>query len=444
MDDAAGWAPGPSARSEVDPFIVMDVLARAQALEAEGRRIVHLEVGQPGTGAPEGARRALAAALEAGPLGYTAGLGLPALRARIAARYGERHGVDLDPARVVVTAGASGAFVLAFAALFEAGARVGLGVPGYPSYRAILKAMSCEAVPIPTRAEARFQPVPGDVAGLDGLIVASPANPTGTILGRSEMAALAAACRAERAALVSDEIYHGLTWGGEEVSALEVWDGGGDRELVLEVLLDDGLARGLAGGAAGTGADGGAAGAEPLHLRVPRGAGRGAGGDGVRRGAGVEPGGLRRQPGGRAGRAAGCGPRPLLAAGRGVLRLGGRLGHGPGQPGAGLRRCWRRRGWRRRRGRISIRSGAAGGCGCPMPARARTWRRAWRGSARGSARGSRGRTVPRTGEPVPASSAALRAPRPRGTRGRAAAPRRPAPAGAWCPARTRTRACTRT
>ena len=222
---ADGWMPGPSVRSEVDPFIVMDVLARAQALEAEGRCIVHLEVGQPGTGAPEGARRALAAALEAGPLGYTAGLGLPALRARIAARYGERHGVDLDPARVVVTAGASGAFVLAFAALFEAGGRVGLGVPGYPSYRAILKAMSCEAVPIPTRAEARFQPVPGDVAGLDGLIVASPANPTGTILGREEMAALAAACRAERAALVSDEIYHGLTWDGEEVSALEVWDG---------------------------------------------------------------------------------------------------------------------------------------------------------------------------------------------------------------------------
>ena len=228
MDERAStgsWSPAPSARSEVDPFIVMDVLARAQALEAEGRRIVHLEVGQPGTGAPEGARRALAAALEAGPLGYTAGLGLPALRARIAARYGERHGIDLDPGRVVVAAGASGAFVLAFAALFEAGARVGLGVPGYPSYRAILKAMSCEPVAIPTRAEDRFQPRPGDVAGLDGLIVASPANPTGTILGRAELGALAAACEAERTALVSDEIYHGLTWGGEEVSALEVWDG---------------------------------------------------------------------------------------------------------------------------------------------------------------------------------------------------------------------------
>ena len=218
------WSPAPSIRSEVDPFIVMDVLARAQALEAEGRHVVHLEVGQPGTGAPAGARRALAAALEAGPLGYTAGLGLPALRTRIAARYGERHGVDLDPARVVVTAGASGAFVLAFAALFETGARVGLGVPGYPSYRAILRAMACEAVPIPTRAEDRFQPVPSDVAGLDGLIVASPANPTGTILGRAEMGALAAACEAERAAFVSDEIYHGLTWAGEEVSALEVWD----------------------------------------------------------------------------------------------------------------------------------------------------------------------------------------------------------------------------
>ena len=214
--------PAPSLRSDVDPFIVMDVLARAQALEAEGRRIVHLEVGQPGTPAPEGARRAVTEAMAKGTLGYTAGLGLPALRRGIARRYAERHGVDLDPARVVVTAGASGAFVLAFSLLFDAGDRVGLGVPGYPSYRSILKAMSLEPVLIETRAADRFQPRPEDVTGLRGLIVASPANPTGTILTRAELAALGDACRAEGTALISDEIYHGLTWSGEEATALEV------------------------------------------------------------------------------------------------------------------------------------------------------------------------------------------------------------------------------
>ena len=214
--------PAPSQRSDVDPFIVMDVLARAQALEAEGRHIVHLEVGQPGTPAPEGARRALTEAMARGTLGYTAGLGLPALRRGIARRYAERHGVEVDPARIVVTAGASGAFVLAFSLLFDAGDRVGLGVPGYPSYRSILKAMSLEPVLIETHAEDRFQPRPKNVAGLRGLIVASPANPTGTILTRDELAALGAACRAEGAALISDEIYHGLTWAGEEATALEV------------------------------------------------------------------------------------------------------------------------------------------------------------------------------------------------------------------------------
>ena len=213
--------PAPSSRSDVDPFIVMDVLARAQVLEAEGRHIVHLEVGQPGTPAPEGARRALAEAMARGTLGYTAGLGLPALRQGIARRYAERHGVEVDPARIVVTAGASGAFVLAFSLLFDAGDRVGLGVPGYPSYRSILKAVSLEPVLIETRAVDRFQPRPGDVAGLKGLIVASPANPTGTILTRSELAALGEACRAEGAALISDEIYHGLTWTGEEATALD-------------------------------------------------------------------------------------------------------------------------------------------------------------------------------------------------------------------------------
>ena len=215
-----------SSRGLVDPFIVMDVMEAAARAEAAGRHIIHMEVGQPGTGAPRAALARLAREMEAGPLGYTVALGLPELRARIARHYGERHGIDLDPGRVVVTAGASGAFLLAFAALFDAGERVGLGEPCYPSYRQILRAMSLIPVGFPTHAGTRFQPVPGDVAaqGLDGLIVASPANPTGTMLDRDAMAALADACAAAGAALVSDEIYHGIGYGMRAVSALEVTD----------------------------------------------------------------------------------------------------------------------------------------------------------------------------------------------------------------------------
>ena len=216
---------GVSARSQVDPFIVMDVLAAANRLEAAGRRVVHMEVGQPGTPAPAAARAALAAAMAAGPLGYTDALGLPALRARIARLYADWYGVDLDPARVVVTAGASGAFVLAFTALFDAGDRVGLGLPGYPSYRQILRALSLEAVGIETAAADRFQPVADALPDrLAGLIVASPANPTGAMLDRASMAALAGVCRDRGMAFVSDEIYHGLHYGARAVSALEVAD----------------------------------------------------------------------------------------------------------------------------------------------------------------------------------------------------------------------------
>ena len=216
--------PRASRRSEVDPFIVMDVMERARRLEAAGRPIVHMEVGQPGTPAPAAALAALRRAMAADPLGYTVALGLPALRERIARLYAEWYGVDLDPDRVVVTAGASAGFLLAFTALFDAGARVGLGLPGYPSYRAILRALSLAPVGIETRADDRFQPVPADVAGLDGLIVASPANPTGTMLDRAALAALADACRDAGAALVSDEIYHGIQFGARAVSALEVSD----------------------------------------------------------------------------------------------------------------------------------------------------------------------------------------------------------------------------
>ena len=213
-------------RSKVDAFIVMDVMEAARRAEAAGRRIIHMEVGQPGTPAPEGARAALARAMKAGSLGYTVALGLPELRARIARHYGDWYGVDLDPARVVVTSGASGAFLLAFTALFDPGARVGIGAPGYPSYRQILRALDLAPVDIETSAENRLQPGPDDLAGRDlaGLLVASPGNPSGTMLDRGALAALIAAAQAAGVQFISDEIYHGLHYAARAVSALEITD----------------------------------------------------------------------------------------------------------------------------------------------------------------------------------------------------------------------------
>lgn len=213
-----------SRRGQVDPFIVMDVMEQARLAEAAGRRIIHMEVGQPSTPAPAAARRALAAALDQ-PLGYTVALGLPALRAGIAALYRRWYGIDLDPARVVITPGSSGAFMLAFSALFDAGDRVAVGEPGYPSYRQILRAMSVEPVGLQTRPENRYQPVPEDIpAGVQGVMIASPGNPSGTMLGRDALAALAARTAELGAALISDEIYHGLSYGARCASALEVTD----------------------------------------------------------------------------------------------------------------------------------------------------------------------------------------------------------------------------
>ena len=216
-----------SSRSKVDPFIVMDVMDAAARAEAAGRHIIHMEVGQPGTAAPAGARKALAKAMKADALGYTVALGLPALRARIATLYKDRYSLDIDPDRVVVTPGSSGAFILAFTALFDAGDRVALGEPGYPSYRQILRALDLEPVGIETRATNRFQPVPADFEGagnLAGLIVASPANPSGTMLDRSAMAALVGAASVRDIAFISDEIYHGIQYDRRAVSALEISD----------------------------------------------------------------------------------------------------------------------------------------------------------------------------------------------------------------------------
>jgi len=214
-----------SNRGDVDPFIVMDVMEAARKAEVAGRHIIHMEVGQPGTGAPQAAKDKLITDM-ADPLGYTVALGLPELKERIARHYAAWYGVTVDPARIVITSGASGAFLLAFSALFDNGARVGLGTPCYPSYRQILKAVGLSPIDIPTDFSQRFQPRPGDVAAhdLDGLIVASPANPTGTMLDRDGLAALAEACQAQGAALISDEIYHGIDYDKPPVTALEITD----------------------------------------------------------------------------------------------------------------------------------------------------------------------------------------------------------------------------
>lgn len=209
----------------VDPFIVMDVMEAARSAEAAGCHIIHMEVGQPSTPAPARARAALVEAMEKGALGYTVALGLPELRAGIAGLYRRWYGIDLDPARVVVTSGSSAAFLLAFTALFEAGEAVALGEPGYPSYRQILRALSLTPVGIPTTVQNRYQPRPEDVPdGVAGLIVAAPANPSGTMLTRDAMADLIGAAQARGIAFVSDEIYHGLHYENRAVSALEISD----------------------------------------------------------------------------------------------------------------------------------------------------------------------------------------------------------------------------
>ena len=213
-----------STRSQVDPFIVMDVMQAAAAAEAEGHHIIHMEVGQPGTGAPKGASAALTAAMEQGALGYTVALGLPALRKRIALMYAEWYNVDLDPSRVVITSGSSGGFILTFTSLFDTGDRVGIGAPGYPSYRQILKALDLTPVDLPTSIENRLQPVPSDFADMDlqGLLVASPGNPTGTMLDHGAMSALIDATQGQGASFISDEIYHGIEYEKKAVTALEI------------------------------------------------------------------------------------------------------------------------------------------------------------------------------------------------------------------------------
>ena len=211
----------------VDPFIVMDVMAAAAEKEAAGDTVIHLEVGQPSTPAPKGALAAAHAALDSDRIGYVAALGMPALRERIARHYRDVYRVEVSAERVIVTTGSSGGFPLAFLASFDAGDRVALAAPGYPAYRNILVALNLEPVDLPTSAADNFQPTVAalEKAGkIDGLIVASPSNPTGTMVGHAEMKELAHWCDRHGVRLISDEIYHGIVYEGDTVSAVEVTD----------------------------------------------------------------------------------------------------------------------------------------------------------------------------------------------------------------------------
>ena len=198
--------------------MVMDVMAAAARMEAAGGRVIHLEVGQPAAAAPASAIAAAHTALASGRLRYTETLGIATLRARIARHYEETYGVAIDPGRVVVTTGSSAGFVLAFLALFESGDRVAVALPGYPPYRHILSALGCEAVPIETTQATRWAITPEMLLAahrkgpLKGMLVASPANPTGTMMQAEALRDLISAAESEGIRVISDEIYHGLDY----------------------------------------------------------------------------------------------------------------------------------------------------------------------------------------------------------------------------------------
>jgi aspartate/methionine/tyrosine aminotransferase len=218
MLDAARRVMAPSARSDVPAFMVMDVMAAAARIEAAGGRVIHMEVGQPAAPAPATAIAAARAALVSGRVGYTETLGIPTLRARIARHYQEAYGIAIDPARIIVTTGSSAGFILAFLALFEPGDRVAIALPGYPPYRHILTALGCEPVAIETTRATRWAVTPEMLltahrrAPLKGVLIASPANPTGTMMTGEALRDLVAAAADAGIRFISDEIYHGLDY----------------------------------------------------------------------------------------------------------------------------------------------------------------------------------------------------------------------------------------
>ena len=203
-------------RANVPPFHVMDLLAAANARQRSHGDMCNLVAGQPSTGAPTAVREEAKRLIDEELLGYTVAVGIPELRQAIAAHHRSHSGIDASADDVVVTTGSSGGFLLAFLAAFEAGDRVVMANPGYPCYRNVLRALGCEVVEIDCGPETRFQPSLAQLEALDvpvqGLLIASPANPTGTMIDPAEFATIGAWCEANGVRLISDEIYHGIQY----------------------------------------------------------------------------------------------------------------------------------------------------------------------------------------------------------------------------------------
>ena len=213
-----------SNRGNVDPFIVMDVMENARKAEEKGEDIVHMEVGQPGTPAPIEAQRQLIEKMKNDSMGYTVALGIPELRKRISQLYGDWYNLDLNPDRIIITSGSSAGFILSFSSLFDAKDRVGICSPGYPSYRQILKAQDLETVIIETKFENNFQPFASDLKGLNlsGVLIASPANPTGSMLNYNQLESLILSSLEQNISFISDEIYHGIEYEKKATTALQI------------------------------------------------------------------------------------------------------------------------------------------------------------------------------------------------------------------------------
>ena len=224
-------------RAAVPPFHVMDLLARASQRQRSHGDLVNFVAGQPSTPAPRAVREAAKRALDGDLLGYTVATGIPELREAIAAHHARWHGLEVSPEEVVVTTGSSGGFLLAFLAAFEAGDRVAIARPGYPCYRNVLTALGCQVVEIDCGAETRFQPTVAqleELGPIKGLVVASPANPTGTMLLPDELAAIARWCEERGVQLISDEIYHGIEYApldGDDPLSRSAWET--SREAVV-------------------------------------------------------------------------------------------------------------------------------------------------------------------------------------------------------------------
>lgn len=226
LKSMVSFSPPPSMRSQIAPFIAMDVMAAAAEREKAGGSVIHMEVGEPGAPVPKTAREAAQRALEFGRIGYTQALGLPSLRARIARFYQASYGVAVPASRIVVTTGSSAGFLLSFLSLFDAGARVAIAAPGYPAYRNIMEALGLQCVTLATDASTRHIVTARMIEEahaqekLSGILLMSPANPTGTMMSPQALQEMCATCDRLGITFISDEIYHGLTYETEAQTAL--------------------------------------------------------------------------------------------------------------------------------------------------------------------------------------------------------------------------------